>query len=245
MVFITLSEIIAIIAMTFGIGYIFSDYLKKPLSVEVDSHGDYDYNEVTYQPIGWDNPYRFVVMRIHDSKKGDRQLKLIKEYSYRVFVTNLKMKPHLVIKNYDKRADCENQIGEAQREGISAIPGNKFKSNYAFFQLVMLSYNIWRWMKLTAGCHQQEVGKNHTGDGDAKEKEVPAIVSNTIRIARLKMLFLAAKIVDHANRQKIYYSIHDSRTSGLIDFMKYLDKKRKKKIRWRDECRQPVLKKAG
>jgi hypothetical protein len=49
-----------------------------------------------------------------------------------------------IIIEYDKRADVENLVGEAKREGLDMIPSAKFKSNYAFFQIVMLAYNIWR-----------------------------------------------------------------------------------------------------
>ena len=61
---------------------------------------------------------------------------------HRVFVPDLK----------DKRAAAENLIGEAQREGVLAIPSNNFQANHAFFQFVMLAYNLWRWTKLLAGA---------------------------------------------------------------------------------------------
>lgn len=62
-------------------------------------------------------------------------------YKYRLFVTNLTKRPHKVIREYDKRADCENLIGEAKREGIAAMPSSKFSNNYAYFQIVMLGNN--------------------------------------------------------------------------------------------------------
>ena len=40
-------------------------------------------------------------------------------------------------------------------------------------------------------------------------------MTNTVRIARLKLLFIAAKVVNHSNRDKIKYSIHDSRTPEM------------------------------
>jgi hypothetical protein len=185
---------------------------------------DYEYNECVYQPIGWEKPCRFVVMRIKKEQKGERQLPLFKEdlYVYRVFVTNLSRKPHNVIAEYDKRADVENSIGEAQREGILAIPSKKFQSNHAYFQIVMLAYNLWRWLKLVAG-HEQSTGI------EAKHGETPnrlEVVDETVRLTRLKMLFLAA------NRDNVYYSIHESRSSGIIDFLDYLDRRRAEKIPW-------------
>jgi len=105
-------------------------------------------------------------------------------YTYRIFCTSLSGSAHEVVGQYDKRADVENLMGEAKREGLEVIPSAKFKNNYAFFQLVMLSYNIWRYIKLLAAASQGI-------------KEIPSlktVASNTIRIARLKLLFIAAKV---------------------------------------------------
>lgn len=187
------------------------------------SFGEYEYNEVMYQPQGWPQASRFVVMRIAKQKMGERQLKLFGEdnFTYRIFVTDISLRPHNVIRTYDKRADIENSVKEAQHEGILAIPSKKFQSNHAFFQIVMLAYNLWRWMKLFAGIRYdpqtQKQEQNHT------------IVDATVRIARLKMLFVAAKIVTHSDRTKVRYSIHDARSANLIDFLKYLDKRRQQK----------------
>ena len=79
-------------------------------------------------------------------------------YTYRIFCTSLSGKAHQVIAEYDKRADVENLVGEAKREGLEAIPSAKFKNNYAFFQLVMLAYNIWRYMKILA---QMSINRKH------------------------------------------------------------------------------------
>jgi hypothetical protein len=47
---------------------------------------------------------------------------------------------------------------------------------------------------------------------------------NTIRIARLKLLYIAAKVVKDQNRDKVKYSIHDVRTPIMIKFLEKLDK---------------------
>jgi hypothetical protein len=49
------------------------------------------------------------------------------------------------------------------------------------------------------------------------------IMTNTARIARLKLLFIAAKVAHHNNRDKIKYSIHDSRTPEMIYLLQFLD----------------------
>ena len=198
----------------------------------------YDYNETMYEPNDWGKRYRFVVMRIREDQKGDRQLDMFdgeNKYMHRVFVTNESGKSYTVIRMYDKRASVEGMIKEAQQEGILAIPSKRFLSNHCFFQIVMLTYNIWRWMKLLAG-HQQIASKPRQEEvregemGDAIKEA--SIVNHTIRIARLKMLFIAAKIVTHERKTTVKYSEHDERAAGIIDFMEYLDRKRNELRPW-------------
>lgn len=187
-------------------------------------HGDYEYNECRYQPTGWPEPCRFVVMRIGKDQLGERQLNLLESenYAYRVFVTNEPRRAHRVIEDYDGRAAVEPLIGEAQREGVLAIPSKKFQSHHAFFQIVMLAYNLWRWMKLLVG-HQQ--AQAHPGQSVEEPPRI-SMPDHTIRIARLKMLYVAAKIVFHGNRDEVCYSIHEQRASEIIDFLQYMDRRR-------------------
>ncbi len=126
-----------------------------------------------------------------------------------------------MIAKYDKRADVENLVGEAKREGLDAIPSARFKTNYAFFQIVMLAYNFWRYMKIMA---HKSVGT----DGS----ELSGIMTNTIRIARLKLLLIAAKVVKNENRDEVKYSIHDSRTSTVMNVLKFLDAYRARPRPW-------------
>ncbi len=50
---------------------------------------------------------------------------------------------------------------------------------------------------------------------------------HTLRIARLKLLYVAAKIRFHGNRDEVLYSMHEQRAAGLMDFLGYLDRRRK------------------
>jgi len=197
-----------------------------------------EYNELMYQPMGWDHACRFVVMRIPKEEVSNSkqvQLELLEDerYKYRIFVTSLKGKPHAVIEEYDRRADCENLIGEAKREGLDAIPSAKFASNYAYFQLVMLAYNIWRSFKMIAEQSQAEPEEQEK----QPECSLKGIMNNTIRIARLKLLFLAAKIRSHSGTGTVKYSQHDSRVAGLFKFLEYLDKLRQQIRPWLDNKR--------
>jgi len=187
-------------------------YKRKPL----------EYNSCIYQPGGWEHACHFVVMRIpKELKQPSNQLKQCvlfedDKYTHRIFCTNLAGKAHEVIAEYDKRADVENLVGEAKREGLDMVPSAKFKNNYAFFQIVMLAYNIWRYMKMIA---QKSISGNRTAKGSV----LKGIMTNTVRIARLKLLFIAAKVVNHSNRDTIKYSIHDSRTPEMLHLLKFLD----------------------
>jgi hypothetical protein len=186
-----------------------------------------EYNSCFYQPIGWGHPCRFVVMRILQPSNQAQQCVLFEDdkYTYRIFCTNLAGPAHQIIADYDKRADVENLIGEAKREGLDMIPSAKFKNNYAFFQIVMLAYNIWRYMKMIA---QNSVAATYPSRGSI----LKGIMTNTARIARLKLLFIAAKVVHHSNRDKIKYSIHDSRTPEMIYLLQFLDKARRNTRPW-------------
>ena len=194
-----------------------------------------EYNSCIYQPTGWGCACRFVAMRIpKDKKRGSKQpvqsmLFEDDNYTYRIFCTDLAGKAHDVIAEYDKRADVENLVGEAKREGLEMIPSAKFKNNYAFFQIVMLAYNIWRYMKMIA---QQSLSKDQSDAAEERSGVLKGIVENTIRIARLKLLFIAAKVVKDENRDKVKYSIHDVRTPAILHFLKFLDKARSKPRPW-------------
>jgi hypothetical protein len=201
-----------------------------------------EYNSCVYQPNGWELPCRFVIMRIpkREAKKPGQAIQCVlfedERYQYRIFCTNLGGKAHKIISKYDKRADVENLVGEAKREGLDAIPSAKFKTNYAYFQIVMLAYNIWRYLKMIA---QLGIGDDQCDQTDDGVTGLKGIMNNTIRIARLKLLFIAAKVVTDSNVDKVKYSIHDSRTPAMLHFLKFLDKARSKIRPWEEDSSWP------
>ena len=195
----------------------------------------FEYNSCMYQPSGWEFPCRFVAMRIPKelvSPPGKPlQCELFEDdcYTYRIFCTSLQGKPHKIISEYDKRADVENLVGEAKREGLEAIPSNKFINNYAYFQIVMLAYNIWRYFKIMAQLSAQQA---NPGKVDSSHDGLQTVMDNTIRTARLKLLLIAAKLVFHDNRDKVKFSIHDTRIPAMINFLKSLDTARSRARPW-------------
>jgi hypothetical protein len=202
----------------------------------------FEYNSCVYKPKGWEVSCRFVVMRMPNekAKKPGQAIQCTlfenDRYIYRIFCTNVGGKPHKIIADYDKRADVENLLGEAKREGLEAIPSAKFKTNYAFFQVVMLAYNIWRYLKMIA---QLCVSDDKCVKAAYRAQSLQGIMNNTIRIARLKLLFIAAKVVKESNRHKVKYSIHDARTASMLNFLKFLDRKRAKPRPWVENSSWP------
>jgi hypothetical protein len=194
----------------------------------------FEYNSCIYQPIGWEFPCRFVAMRVPKELKFPPgkpfQCELFEDdrYTYRIFCTSLSGKPHKVIAQYDKRADVENLVGESKREGLEAVPSAKFKNNYAYFQIVMLAYNLWRYFKMMAELSNQ---KSTSDTPDSDHDSLKGLSNNMIRIARLKLLLIGAKVVYHST-DKVKYSMMDTRTPGLMHFLNYLDKARSKIRPW-------------
>ena len=194
----------------------------------------FEFNSCMYQPTGWEVPCRFVAMRIPKELKAPPgrpvqcELFVDDRFTYRIFCASLKGKPNKVIAGYDKRADVENLVGESKREGLEAIPSAKFKNNYAYFQIVMLAFNIWRYFKMMAEISNQSVASD---TADSAHDSLKGLKDNLIRIARLKLLLIGAKVVYHST-DRVKYSMMDSRTPGLMHFLNYLDRARARARPW-------------
>ena len=156
--------------------------------------------EFVYQPDGWTKPYRFVALRYAKDDQNEPadevqyQLFETRPYKYRVFVTNLKDPIPLVVWFYNQRAGAENLIKEANNDaGLAAHPSARFDMNRNHFQLAMLAYNLNAWLMLL----------NREPQADFN-----ALKHTTLATARLRFLFIAAKIWRHAGRTGVSYSDH-------------------------------------
>jgi hypothetical protein len=154
-----------------------------------------------YQPEGWAKPYRFLALR-YPKKSEDRpseqpeqyQLFDTPEYTYRVFVTNLDGPLDALVGFYRGHATAENRIKEANNDaGLAAHPSRRWMMNVNWFQIVMLAYNLNCWLLLLNREESETTDQmRHT----------------TLATARLRFLFLAAKIWRHAGRVGVSYSDH-------------------------------------
>jgi hypothetical protein len=157
--------------------------------------------EFRYQPDGWGQALRFVALRyekpadeVEAGEAEQYQLFETKGYTYRVFVTNLEDPIDLAVWFYNQRAGAENLIKEANNDaGLAAHPSHRFDVNGNHFQLAMLAYNLNCWLML----FNREAGA-----------DIETLRHTTLATARLRFLFVAAKIWQHAGRTGVSYSDH-------------------------------------
>jgi hypothetical protein len=173
--------------------------------------------EFRYQPDGWGEEFRFVALRyekepeeVEEKKAEQYQLFATSGYTYRVFVTDLEDPIELAVWFYNQRAGAENLIKEANNDaGLAAHPSKRFDVNGIHFQLAMLAYNL--------NCRLMPFNRE-------EETDVMALRHTTLATARLRFLFVAAKIWRHAGRTGVSYSDH-YQEKGL--FQRMMDRLRR------------------
>ena len=158
--------------------------------------------EFRYQPKGWSRAYRFIALRYENDPDDEEepeeavqyQLFATKKCKYRVFVTNLTEPIDRVVWFYNQRAGAENLIKESNNDaGLAAHPSRLFVTNQNHFQLAMLAYNLNAWLMLF----------------NREATETPqSLKHTTLATARLRFLFVAAKIWRHSGRTGVSFSEH-------------------------------------
>jgi len=158
--------------------------------------------EFRYQPEGWKQECRFVALR-YDKAELPEEEEPAEQYQlfangpvkYRVFVTNFETETiDFVTWFYRGRASAENLIKESNNDaGLAAHPSGRFDTNSIHFQLAMVAYNLNCWLLLMQR---------------GEEETVETMKHTTMATARLRFLFIAAKIWSHAGRVGISYNDH-------------------------------------
>jgi len=156
--------------------------------------------EFPYQPEGWGQAHRFIALRYQKKRKPDEgqpeqyQLFDTPEYTYRVFATDLDGPIDALTWFYNQRAGAENLIKEANNDaGLTAHPSARWAMNCIHFQVAMLAYNLNCWLML---FNREEAAT------------VETLPHSRLATARLRFLFVAAKIWRHAGRAGVSYSDH-------------------------------------
>jgi hypothetical protein len=183
--------------------------------------------EFRHQPSEWPKAYRYVAVRYQKKAQAGRKTEQYQlfdgpEYSYRVFLTDLDAPIDVVVGFYRQRAGAENLIKEANNDaGLAAHPSTRWATNCVHFQLAMLAYNLNCWLML---FHRDE------------QVKTPDLHHTTMATARLRFLFLAAKIVRHAGSALVRYSDHYAEKGSLARLMHRL-----RAITSQHGCFGPVL----
>lgn len=95
---------------------------------------------------------------------------------------------------YNQRAGAENLIKESNNDaGLAAHASRLFVTNQNHFQLAMLAYNLNAWLMLF---------NRETIDTTESLKHI------ALATARLRFLFIAAKIWRHSGRTGVSFSDH-------------------------------------
>lgn len=106
--------------------------------------------EFRYKPHGWYKAHRFVVIRRPQPEDPTEQLTLFKmgRHHYQVLVTNLTLKPLNLWRFYNNRAGIELIIKQLKADyTLGNIPTRHFQANEAYFQILLLAYNLMNWFK--------------------------------------------------------------------------------------------------
>ena len=141
--------------------------------------------EFWYQPEGWSKTYRFIALRYKNDKPPQKreQYQLLDTWTVRLLPW---------CGSTISGAAAENLVKEANNDaGLAAHPSQRWATNCVHFQLVMLAYNLNCWLLLFN--REEEVQTDH-------------LKHTTLATARLRFLFVAAKIWRHSGRVGISYS---------------------------------------
>lgn len=126
-------------------GFFSGEFTKRNLEVAGFCH-----QPITHAHIKWERPHRFIVIRRPISEEPAQQLTLFKlgKHAFRIFITNLSLRPENIWRFYNYRAIIENVIKELKLDfALSKIPARKFLVNQTYFHLLLLSYNIVNWFR--------------------------------------------------------------------------------------------------
>jgi hypothetical protein len=103
-----------------------------------------------YQPFGWKQKERIVVLRRKVPDDPDEQLTLftLDRYAYSAIVTDLDLQPYQIFQFYADRAALERIIRILKDDYIfGSAPTNAFEANALYAEFSLLAYDLMIWFK--------------------------------------------------------------------------------------------------
>ena len=104
------------------------------------------YAEVSYQPVGWPRPYRYLIRRKREKEKGG-QTTLFDLFSYQIVVTNREGEIKKLLEIHDQKGTTEKRIGQFTNEFLSHLPLGEFMANWVYLLCAQLGYNLSLWIR--------------------------------------------------------------------------------------------------
>lgn len=107
-------------------------------------HKNWEAGEFYYQPHSWKTWHRFIAIRnLINEIEFPITLFTIKDFSYRVLVTNLNLQPERVWIFYCHRANQELLIRELKNNfALAKIPTRSFLANQVYLEIVLWAYDL-------------------------------------------------------------------------------------------------------
>mgnify|MGYP001575379128 FL=1 len=142
-----------------SIAYTIETQLREPMLPIIEKikyspyKSDWETAEFKYRPRDWEKAHRFIVLRRPLPEDPDEKLQLklfeMKDYGYRVLVTNLKLKPQSIWNFHSQRAQgAEQNIKELKLNyALAKIPTKSYIANVAYLQILLFAFNIINWFK--------------------------------------------------------------------------------------------------
>lgn len=150
---------------------------------DIEKYGVAQVAALSYQPIGWDKPYRYVVKReLVQNKKGELS------FRFHLVVTHNSQMSELDLMIWHlQHANMENQIKEHKSGfALEKLPSQRFHANWAYLLIGQLAFNLLAWFK--------------------KLILPPDYHHKTIKTIRHHILYLAGKIVRSARQNFLVFS---------------------------------------
>jgi len=110
----------------------------------------YSFAETTYQPMKWEQPYRYCIVRkkLASEETDQSTLFTVDAYSYSAIVTNLTMTPANVWKFYSGRVQCERDIRSLKEDYyLGNIPTKIFSANALYLEVLLWAYDLVKWFQ--------------------------------------------------------------------------------------------------
>jgi len=110
----------------------------------------YSFAETTYQPMKWEQPGRYCIIRkkLAAEETDQSTLFTVDAYSYSAIVTNLTMTPTNVWKFYNGRVQCERDIRSLKEDYyLGNVPTKTFSANALYLEILLWAYDLIRWFQ--------------------------------------------------------------------------------------------------